>query len=51
LWQPPRFRGIRIRLNGGNLVQLGCGASQHRIWTAETDLTSAIAEGIAGDGT
>ena len=38
-----------IRLNDGNLVQLGYGASQHRIWTAETDLTSAIAEGIAHD--
>ncbi|MDO9404720.1 MAG: cyanophycin synthetase [Polaromonas sp.] len=43
-------RGIpHIRLNDGNLVQLGYGASQRRIWTAETDLTSAIAEGIAGD--
>ncbi len=38
-----------IRLNDGNLVQLGYGASQRRIWTAETELTSAIAEGIAGD--
>jgi cyanophycin synthetase len=38
-----------IRLNDGNLVQLGYGASQRRIWTAETDMTSAIAEGIAGD--
>jgi cyanophycin synthetase len=38
-----------IRLNEGNLVQLGYGARQRRIWTAETDLTSAIAEGIAGD--
>ncbi|MGH6648952.1 cyanophycin synthetase [Aquabacterium sp.] len=38
-----------IRLNDGNLVQLGYGARQRRIWTAETDLTSAIAEGIAGD--
>jgi cyanophycin synthetase len=36
-----------MRLNGGNLVQLGYGARQRRIWTAETDLTSAIAEGIA----
>ena len=36
-----------IRLNQGNLVQLGYGARQIRIWTAETDLTSAIAEGIA----
>ena len=38
-----------IRLNRGNLVQLGYGASQSRIWTAETDRTSAIAEGIASD--
>ncbi|WP_186293411.1 cyanophycin synthetase [Chitinimonas sp. BJB300] len=38
-----------IRLNGGNLVQLGYGASQRRIWTAETDQTSAIAEGISSD--
>jgi len=38
-----------IRLNDGNLVQLGHGARQRRIWTAETDMTSAIAEGIAGD--
>lgn len=38
-----------IRLNDGNLVQLGYGARQHRIWTAETDLTSAIAEGISRD--
>lgn len=38
-----------IRLNEGNLVQLGHGARQRRIWTAETDMTSAIAEGIAGD--
>jgi len=36
-----------IRLNEGNLVQLGHGRRQRRIWTAETDLTSAIAEGIA----
>jgi cyanophycin synthetase len=43
-------RGIpHIRLNDGNLVQLGYGASQRRIWTAETDLTSAIAESIAQD--
>jgi cyanophycin synthetase len=38
-----------IRLNEGNLVQLGYGARQRRIWTAETDMTSAIAESIAGD--
>ena len=38
-----------IRLTDGNLVQLGYGARQRRIWTAETDLTGAIAEGIASD--
>ncbi|MET0980569.1 MAG: cyanophycin synthetase [Telluria sp.] len=38
-----------IRLTEGNLVQLGHGAAQRRIWTAETDRTSAIAEGIASD--
>ncbi|WP_298831260.1 cyanophycin synthetase [uncultured Piscinibacter sp.] len=38
-----------LRLNDGNLVQLGHGVRQHRIWTAETDRTSAIAEGIARD--
>ena len=38
-----------IRLNDGNLVQLGHGARQRRIWTAETDMTSAISEGIARD--
>jgi cyanophycin synthetase len=38
-----------LRLNGGNLVQLGYGASQRRIWTAESEFTSAIAEGIASD--
>lgn len=43
-------RGIpHIRLNDGNLVQLGHGAAQRRIWTAETDRTGAIAEGIARD--
>ena len=48
-WPPPQsaaqFR--HIRLNSGNLVQLGHGRRQHRIWTAETGRTSAIAEGIA----
>ena len=39
-----------IRLNDEhNLVQLGYGAAQRRIWTAETDQTSAIAEGIASN--
>lgn len=43
-------RGIpSIRLTDGNLVQLGHGARSRRIWTAETDATSAIAEGIASD--
>ncbi len=43
-------RGIpHIRLNGGNLVQLGYGANQQRIWAAETDSTSAIGESIASD--
>ncbi|NBD20175.1 cyanophycin synthetase [Aquabacterium fontiphilum] len=43
-------RGIpHIRLNDGNLVQLGHGAAQRRIWTAETDKTGAIAENIAGN--
>ena len=43
-------RGIpHIRLNDGNLVQLGHGRAQRRIWTAETDKTSAIAQGIAGN--
>jgi cyanophycin synthetase len=43
-------RGIpHLRLTDGNLVQLGHGARQRRIWTAETDHTSAIAEEIASD--
>ncbi len=43
-------RGIpSIRLTEGNLVQLGYGVRQHRIWTAETDQTSAIAESISRD--
>lgn len=43
-------RGIpHLRLNSGNLVQLGYGATQQRIWTAETDYTSAIGESIASD--
>ena len=43
-------RGIpHMRLNAGNLVQLGHGAAQQRIWTAESDFTSAIAESIASD--
>lgn len=43
-------RGIpAIRLNEGNLVQLGYGSRQRRIWTAESDSTSAIAESISRD--
>jgi cyanophycin synthetase len=38
-----------LRLTDGNLVQLGHGIAQRRIWTAETDRTSAIAESIASD--
>jgi len=38
-----------IRLNDGNLVQLGYGEAQRRIWTAETDSTSAIGESISRD--
>lgn len=39
-----------IRLSEShNLVQLGYGAAQRRIWTAETDQTGAIAEGIASN--
>ncbi len=38
-----------IRLNDGNLVQLGYGSKSRRIWTAETDRTGAIAESIASD--
>jgi cyanophycin synthetase len=39
---------IRL-IEDGNLVQFGYGAKQRRIWTAETDRTSAIAEGISKD--
>jgi len=43
-------RGIPyLRLNDGNLIQFGHGCKQRRIWTAETDQTSAIAEEIASD--
>jgi cyanophycin synthetase len=37
------------RLNAGSLVQLGQGAKQRRIWTAETDRTSSIGATIAQD--
>lgn len=38
-----------LRLTDGNLVQLGYGINQQRIWTAETGHTSAIAESISSD--
>jgi cyanophycin synthetase len=45
-----KARGIPTRrLNDGNLVQLGFGSRQRRIWAAETDRTGAIAEEIAQD--
>jgi cyanophycin synthetase len=48
--QAARDRGIpSLRLTEGNLMQLGYGKAQRRIWTAETDRTSAVAEGIAQD--
>src|SRR5207344_156403 len=37
------------RMTTGSLVQLGYGARARRIWAAETDRTSAIAESIAQD--
>jgi cyanophycin synthetase len=43
-------RGIPVRrLNTGSLVMLGYGACQRRVWTAETDATSALAEAVAQD--
>ena len=43
-------RGIpSLRLSEGNLVQLGHGVRSRRIWTAETDTTSAVAESISSD--
>jgi cyanophycin synthetase len=48
--QAAKARGIPfIRLTEGNLMQLGYGKAQRRIWTAETDRTSAVGEGIAQD--
>ena len=43
-----RIPAIRM-LSTGNLVQLGYGVRSRRIWTAETDRTSAIAETISRD--
>jgi len=43
-------RGIPWRrLTQGSLVQFGWGAKQRRIWAAEVDTTSAVAESIAQD--
>ena len=43
-------RGIPWRrLTQGSLVQFGWGAQQRRIWAAEVDNTSAVAESIAQD--
>ena len=46
-----RERGIPWRRlqEGRSLIQLGQGAKQRRIWTAETDRSGAIAEYIAQD--
>ncbi|WP_295434919.1 cyanophycin synthetase [uncultured Thiodictyon sp.] len=45
-----RARRIPVRrLGSENLLQLGWGRRQRRVWTAETDRTSAIAESIAQD--
>ncbi|HYN76751.1 MAG TPA: cyanophycin synthetase, partial [Lamprocystis sp. (in: g-proteobacteria)] len=45
-----RARRIPVRrLSTDNLLQLGWGCRQRRVWTAETDRTSAIAESIAQD--
>jgi cyanophycin synthetase len=46
-----RERGIPARRLSADcsLVQLGHGAAQRRIWTAETDQTGVIAEAVAKD--
>ena len=45
-----KARGIpHVRISQGNLVQLGYGKAQHRIWAAETAKTCALAESIAQD--
>ena len=47
---PPTDRKVPTsRLESDSLVQLGHGARRQRIWTAETDRTSAIAQDIAKD--
>jgi len=48
--QAARARGIPVqRLGTANLLVLGQGVRQRRVWTAETDRTGAIAEAIAQD--
>jgi cyanophycin synthetase len=43
-------RGIPARrLTSGSLIQFGMGSRMRRIWAAETDSTSAVAEAIAQD--
>lgn len=45
-----QLRGIPVRrLTTGSLLQLGYGSRLRRVWAAETDQTSVIAEGIAQD--
>ncbi|HVU05792.1 MAG TPA: cyanophycin synthetase [Polyangiaceae bacterium] len=43
-------RGIPVtRLTDGSLLRLGHGSRQRKVWSAETDATSAVAESIAQD--
>src|SRR5262249_36186353 len=45
-----RRRNVPVRrLNEGSFVVLGQGARQRRVWTAETDRTSTVAQEIAQD--
>ena len=45
-----KARGIpTLRISHGNLVQLGYGKAQRRIWAAETTMTCALSESIAQD--
>lgn len=45
-----QLQGIPVRrLTTGSLLQLGHGSRLRRVWAAETDQTSVIAEGIAQD--
>ncbi|HET6600032.1 MAG TPA: cyanophycin synthetase, partial [Burkholderiaceae bacterium] len=48
--QAAAARGIPWqRLTGGSLVRLGWGVRQRKIWAAELDSTSAVAEAVAQD--